>query len=243
MSDRVAYASRRTTRGKGEDEKRERETASPPSSSPAIDSKCHGLARVHPSVRSFVQTYVRTYATVVRAITPGRRVLLGEQQFRSMSFGKSLQDYRSSFIRYNPVKPRARVNMRYYKIPVRERTTERAHTEESRPCFFGLRFSLLFPSARTGSPWPIGAFFRLPYRVVERRARVTRPKVSGRVSLSPARAAPAVRARATRASALRGPRGPYPLGIYPDFYIADKVLATLGEGTFGKVVKVKDLQM
>lgn len=50
-------------------------------------------------------------------------------------------------------------------------------------------------------------------------------------------------ARATRASALRGPRGPYPLGIYPDFYIADKVLATLGEGTFGKVVKVKDLQM
>lgn len=35
--------------------------------------------------------------------------------------------------------------------------------------------------------------------------------------------------------------------IYPDaylsFYIADKVLATLGEGTFGKVVKVKDLQM
>lgn len=51
------------------------------------------------------------------------------------------------------------------------------------------------------------------------------------------------RARTTRASALRGPRGPYPLGIYPDFYIADKVLATLGEGTFGKVVKVKDLQM
>lgn len=35
--------------------------------------------------------------------------------------------------------------------------------------------------------------------------------------------------------------------MYPDaylsFYIADKVLATLGEGTFGKVVKVKDLQM
>ncbi|KAF3423154.1 hypothetical protein E2986_01524 [Frieseomelitta varia] len=27
------------------------------------------------------------------------------------------------------------------------------------------------------------------------------------------------------------------------FYIADKVLATLGEGTFGKVVKVKDLQI
>lgn len=27
------------------------------------------------------------------------------------------------------------------------------------------------------------------------------------------------------------------------FVIADKVLATLGEGTFGKVVKVKDLQM
>lgn len=30
---------------------------------------------------------------------------------------------------------------------------------------------------------------------------------------------------------------------YLSFYIADKVLATLGEGTFGKVVKVKDLQM
>lgn len=28
-----------------------------------------------------------------------------------------------------------------------------------------------------------------------------------------------------------------------NFSIADKVLATLGEGTFGKVVKVKDLQM
>lgn len=72
------------------------------------------------------------------------------------------------------------------------------------------------------------------------RAGVTRPKVSGRGEpLTGARA----RARTTRASALRGPRGPYPLGIYPDFYIADKVLATLGEGTFGKVVKVKDLQM
>lgn len=105
-------------------------------------------------------------------------------------------------------------------------------------------FPFFVSEREDGSPWPIGAFFRLPYRVVERRARVTRPKVSGRVSLSPARApAVRVRARATRASTLRGPRGPYPLGIYPDFYIADKVLATLGEGTFGKVVKVKDLQM
>lgn len=49
----------------------------------------------------------------------------------------------------------------------------------------------------------------------------------------------------TRASTpfSRGPRGSYQLGIYLDFCIADKVLATLGEGTFGKVVKVKDLQM
>lgn len=34
----------------------------------------------------------------------------------------------------------------------------------------------------------------------------------------------------------------YP-GAHLCFYVADKVLATLGEGTFGKVVKVKDLQM
>lgn len=31
--------------------------------------------------------------------------------------------------------------------------------------------------------------------------------------------------------------------IYLKFSIADKVLATLGEGTFGKVVKVKDMLM
>jgi len=41
----------------------------------------------------------------------------------------------------------------------------------------------------------------------------------------------------------RRSRSLYPPSIYPSFCIADKVLATLGEGTFGKVVKVKDLQM
>lgn len=41
----------------------------------------------------------------------------------------------------------------------------------------------------------------------------------------------------------RWSRGLYLSGIYPGFCITDKVLATLGEGTFGKVVKVKDLQM
>lgn len=28
-----------------------------------------------------------------------------------------------------------------------------------------------------------------------------------------------------------------------DLIIADKIMATLGEGTFGRVVKVKDMQM
>lgn len=142
------------------------------------------------------------------------------------------------------MKRRAR-DMRYYKNTRFAKERPSAPTRKSLArCFFGPFF--LFVSEREdGSPWANrGLLPSLPYRAVERRARVTRPKVSGRVSLSPART-PAVRARAraTRASALRGPRGPYPLGIYPDFYIADKVLATLGEGTFGKVVKVKDLQM
>lgn len=38
-------------------------------------------------------------------------------------------------------------------------------------------------------------------------------------------------------------RGPSMSLIYLKFCITDKVLATLGEGTFGKVVKVKDMLM
>lgn len=130
--------------------------------------------------------------------------------------------------------------MRYYKVPVRERTTERAHTEEPRPCFFGPFFLFVF---RARVRFLHGQSGPSSVSLIARWSdgRGCHPPEGEREGepLTGARA----RARTTRASALRGPRGPYPLGIYPDFYIADKVLATLGEGTFGKVVKVKDLQM
>lgn len=38
-------------------------------------------------------------------------------------------------------------------------------------------------------------------------------------------------------------QGKYLSNTYRIFYITDKVLATLGEGTFGKVVKVVDQLM
>lgn len=120
--------------------------------------------------------------------------------------------------------------------PTRERPS--AHAEESRPCF-SLTY-VLFVSERDGSPWR-GTFLRSPLSRVSATGAGHPPE--GEREGAPLRVAGSAHARATRASALRGPRGPYPLGIYPDFYIADKVLATLGEGTFGKVVKVKDLQM
>lgn len=31
--------------------------------------------------------------------------------------------------------------------------------------------------------------------------------------------------------------------LFLNLFIADKIMATLGEGTFGRVVKVKDMQM
>lgn len=86
----------------------------------------------------------------------------------------------------------------------------------------------------------IGAFVCLPYRG---GATGAGHPLEGEREGEPLSGAPAACARSTRARVLRGLRGPYPQGIYPDFYITDKVLATLGEGTFGKVVKVKDLQM
>lgn len=100
----LAYASREPREER--EMKNERETASPPSSSPAIDSKCHvSRASIRPSVRSYVRTYVRT---VVRAITRPQGAL-GEQQFRSMSLvnlSKIAVLHLSVTIR---VKPRARV--------------------------------------------------------------------------------------------------------------------------------------
>lgn len=105
-----------------------------------------------------------------------------------------------------------------------------AYAEESRPCFFTPCF---FFRARRLS---LGGSFSLIAR--ERQARGTRPEVSGRVCPRSSQ-----RASNTGERLSGGPRGPYTQSIYPVFCIADKVLATLGEGTFGKVVKVKDLQM
>lgn len=103
--------------------------------------------------------------------------------------------------------------------------------------FFYRGFSLSLLQARRFSL--SGVLFPLSKERRERRIRRgTHLKVSGRVF-------PDRRARSTQANTLRsvGCEASYSLDIYPGFCIADKVLATLGEGTFGKVVKVKDLQM
>lgn len=75
--DRLSPTRRANHREEREQMKNERETASPPSSSPAIDSKCHvSRASIRPSVRPFVRTHVRTHGTPrLLGLSPGRRVL------------------------------------------------------------------------------------------------------------------------------------------------------------------------
>lgn len=126
----------------------------------------------------------------------------GEQQFRSTSLlNLSLFLSTISILHLfviSSVKPRARVTYDIVK-PTRERPPS-AHTEESRPCFFS-RISL-FVSERDGSL--LGPSFGLPDLGRERRARVTHPKVSGRVRLS---GSPATRASASASNA--GERSPW----------------------------------
>lgn len=205
------------------------------------------LARVHPSVRSFVHTYVRTYATVVlgpitRPQGASRRAAI---PFRCHWVNLS-QDYRSSFIRYKFRGEAARArDMRYYKIYQFAKERPSAPTRKSLARVSSEPFFLFVSEREDGSPNGQSGPSSVSLIARGGATGAGHPPEGEREGepLTGARGAGSARARATRASALRGPRGPYPLGIYPDFYIADKVLATLGEGTFGKVVKVKDLQM
>lgn len=126
----------------------------------------------------------RPSGSVVRASTQPQGAL-GEQQFRPislLSFSLSLclspEISILDLLHLYPVKPRAR-DIRYYKAG---HENGRAPTRKSLARVPSHVLTFCFPSATVllGA----GPFSGLPYLGRERRARVTHPKVSGRVRLS-----------------------------------------------------------